>query len=523
MDSMMGEQREQKRAINDHTHLSWKPWKSSQRWEDHSRRNNIRLVGLLEGTGGPIGLSFKKAIKDWFPSLANSEIEVERAHRVYREAKDPRNSPRVFIFKLLRYQDRQRLLKASRSHGPISSSGSALRYFVDYSAFTSRRRMSFAPIQKSLRAAGVESFLIYPAQLKVTAAETPEESFSEKIDDPTAEHADADDAHQNTEPAGTYRNHKHDPGVSTSRSVPGNLSRVIRWQEGEEFFTVGVRGYPTMPAAYDLWLQVSGLLSCPQQSTVGSKTVQFPYMVGKRAGQKRSLLPPRSVIVADQTHHCSTLSKLEDAHSLGTTCVQFGGAQGLLARLARLSEKRPTTSYSTETAAVGETPTQEPGHVSTDPLSRLRLDPVGSMFSMYAMLSCWESINLSLTTKSFQYVVSKPQTQNPEKLLSEARTGSGAQQKETLAFFSSTGNQPVEDGVPSSSLVSSQAFLSYSKGIEWSTIIAGVELKQLVGKLHKLPSPKNKNPRPDDVIVTCPSSPNHVLFFLPFPHLTREC
>ncbi|KAI4881074.1 hypothetical protein NFI96_001189, partial [Prochilodus magdalenae] len=48
---------------------------------------------------------------------------------------------------------------------------------------------------------------------------------------PAAEHADADDAHQNTEPAGTYRNHKHDPGVSTSRSVPGNLSRVIRSKE----------------------------------------------------------------------------------------------------------------------------------------------------------------------------------------------------------------------------------------------------------------------------------------------------
>ncbi|KAL7848752.1 hypothetical protein SRHO_G00203750 [Serrasalmus rhombeus] len=98
-------------------------------------------------------------------------MEVERAHRVYRSQNDSRNSPRSnsnFIFKLLRYQDRQRLLKASRASGPISQSGANLRFFIDYSSFTSKRRMAFLPLQKSLRAEGIESFLLYPAQLKVT-------------------------------------------------------------------------------------------------------------------------------------------------------------------------------------------------------------------------------------------------------------------------------------------------------------------------------------------------------------------
>ncbi|KAI4902460.1 hypothetical protein NFI96_001841 [Prochilodus magdalenae] len=173
MDSVMSEQREQKRAINDRSSQLETIEKKLAELEDRSRQNNIRLVGLPEGTEGSDPIVFiQKAINGWFPSLANSEIEVERAQRVYRGAKDPCNSPRVFIFMLLQYQDRQRLLKASRSHGPISSSGSTLRFFVDYNAFTSRSRMSFTPIQKSLRAAGVESFLIYPAQLKVSAAGT---------------------------------------------------------------------------------------------------------------------------------------------------------------------------------------------------------------------------------------------------------------------------------------------------------------------------------------------------------------
>ncbi|KAI4901080.1 hypothetical protein NFI96_015061, partial [Prochilodus magdalenae] len=84
---------------------------------------------------------------------------------------------------------------------------------------------SFLLVSRKKRSLRSKRVLIQSVELSVD--ETPEESFGEKLAAPIAEHADADDAHQNTEPAGTYRNHKHDPGVSTSRSVPGNLSRVI--------------------------------------------------------------------------------------------------------------------------------------------------------------------------------------------------------------------------------------------------------------------------------------------------------
>uniref|UniRef100_A0A3B1KFA1 L1 transposable element RRM domain-containing protein n=1 Tax=Astyanax mexicanus TaxID=7994 RepID=A0A3B1KFA1_ASTMX len=173
VDSVLGEQREQKSVLNEHTSLLEAVEKKLADLEDCSRRNSVRLVGLPEGTEGSDPTGFiQKAIKEWFPTLATSEMEVERAHRVYRSQKDTRNSPRVFIFKLLRYQDRQRLLKASRASGPISHSGANLRFFVDYSSFTSKRRMAFLPVQKSLRAEGIESFLLYPAQLKVTISGT---------------------------------------------------------------------------------------------------------------------------------------------------------------------------------------------------------------------------------------------------------------------------------------------------------------------------------------------------------------
>uniref|UniRef100_A0A8B9HH37 L1 transposable element RRM domain-containing protein n=1 Tax=Astyanax mexicanus TaxID=7994 RepID=A0A8B9HH37_ASTMX len=173
MDKVVAEQHEQKKILNSHTAQLEATEAKLAELEDRSRRSNVRLVGLLEGSEGddPVGY-IQKAIKSWFPSLAHKEMEIERAHRIYRKSKDGRNTPRVFIFKFLRYQDRQSLLKASRLHDPVVCSGSRLRFFVDYNAATARKREAFLPVQRALKAAGVENFLIYPAILKVNTAGT---------------------------------------------------------------------------------------------------------------------------------------------------------------------------------------------------------------------------------------------------------------------------------------------------------------------------------------------------------------
>lgn len=74
------------------------------------------------------------------------------------------------IFKVLRYQDRQSILDGARElskRGPILDGENRLKFFADYSAYTSQRRRSFADTRKELRASGIQSFLIYPATLRV--------------------------------------------------------------------------------------------------------------------------------------------------------------------------------------------------------------------------------------------------------------------------------------------------------------------------------------------------------------------
>ncbi len=52
---------------------------------------------------------------------------------------------------------------------PIRDQDHLLRFFADYSGFTSRRRQAFRSIHKELHALGIPNFLIYPAILHVSS------------------------------------------------------------------------------------------------------------------------------------------------------------------------------------------------------------------------------------------------------------------------------------------------------------------------------------------------------------------
>lgn len=135
--------------------------------EDRSRRNNVRLVGLPQGREGdnPIGF-LQKMLPIWIPALRNKgPIEIDRAHRIYGSGKS-----RTLLFRVLRYPDRQAILQGAREvmkTEAIRDQDHLLRFFADYSGFTSRKRQAFGSLQRELHALGIPNFLIYPAVLRV--------------------------------------------------------------------------------------------------------------------------------------------------------------------------------------------------------------------------------------------------------------------------------------------------------------------------------------------------------------------
>lgn len=137
--------------------------------EDRSRMSNLRLIGLKEGEEGSNAADFLVTnLPKWIPSLLGRTIRIERAHRLYSaETTTNSNRPRTLIFKLLDYTDRQAILKGARAH-PAKHADQNLLFFPDYSRDTTNKRKAFVPVYKKMTSLGLQPFLRYPAQLKVT-------------------------------------------------------------------------------------------------------------------------------------------------------------------------------------------------------------------------------------------------------------------------------------------------------------------------------------------------------------------
>lgn len=140
----------------------------SDELEDRGRRNNIRLVNLPVGVekDDPIGY-LKAMLPKWIPELETSAtmpLEIDRAHRVYTARSSQAST---MIFRLLRYPDRQAILQGARKAKPTLPDGTRLEFYADYSGGTTRRRSAFKGVRATFRQRGIDTFIIYPATLRI--------------------------------------------------------------------------------------------------------------------------------------------------------------------------------------------------------------------------------------------------------------------------------------------------------------------------------------------------------------------
>ncbi|MGH0133447.1 UNVERIFIED_CONTAM: hypothetical protein FKN15_008459 [Acipenser sinensis] len=105
----------------------------------------------------------------WIPGLPSTTlIEIDRAHRVYSGAPSGSHKPCTLLFKLLRYTDQQAILQGARKAQLVEVNGRRLSFFADYSQPTASKRKAFSEVRARRRREGMESFLIYPAVLRVS-------------------------------------------------------------------------------------------------------------------------------------------------------------------------------------------------------------------------------------------------------------------------------------------------------------------------------------------------------------------
>ncbi|RXN27912.1 LINE-1 type transposase domain-containing 1 [Labeo rohita] len=169
MDSMNANMRSAKQELNTHQQEIINLRDKIVEMEDRSRKCNVRLVGLPESAEGENAVQFlQENLPKWIPSLqVGGKIEIQRAHRIYG-GRDKANRPRTLIFRLLRYQDRERILDGARApQSEIIHGSSKLLFFPDFSNETALKRRSFDSVRRKLADRGLRPFLIYPVTLKV--------------------------------------------------------------------------------------------------------------------------------------------------------------------------------------------------------------------------------------------------------------------------------------------------------------------------------------------------------------------
>lgn len=139
--------------------------------ENRSRRQNLRIIGIAEGTEAGCPTRF---VAEFFPEVLGAEhfdgspVIIDRAHRSLAPKPRKGERPRAMVVRLHYYSDKEKILGLSRSKGRLLYKGTPVHIFPDMSPEVAKLRAAFNPVKARLRDVGLNYSLFYPARLTVT-------------------------------------------------------------------------------------------------------------------------------------------------------------------------------------------------------------------------------------------------------------------------------------------------------------------------------------------------------------------
>ena len=120
-------------------------------------------------------------MKENFPSLAK-EIdfqEVQEAQRVPKKFDPRKYTPRHIIITLLKINDKERILKASRGKETVTYKAVPIRLSADFSKETLQARRGWKEVSEVKKGKDLHPKLLYPAKLSFIMEEN--KCFPDKV------------------------------------------------------------------------------------------------------------------------------------------------------------------------------------------------------------------------------------------------------------------------------------------------------------------------------------------------------
>lgn len=136
--------------------------------EGRSRWNNVRLVGLPEGTEGPRPTEFMAQLLQDLLGLDDKPV-LDRAHRTLRIRPKEGEPPRPLVIRVNLFQVRNQILRQAREASPLLFMGRRISIFPDFTPTVAGKRAAFAKVKKELHSCpNIKFGLLYPATLRIT-------------------------------------------------------------------------------------------------------------------------------------------------------------------------------------------------------------------------------------------------------------------------------------------------------------------------------------------------------------------
>ena len=111
--------------------------------QDNMKRNDIHIIGLLEGEKEEQGIEylFEKVMTENFPNLMREKVtQIQETQRVPSKSNTKRPTARHIIIKMTKFQDKERILKAARETQEVTYKGAPKRLEADLSTETLQAR-----------------------------------------------------------------------------------------------------------------------------------------------------------------------------------------------------------------------------------------------------------------------------------------------------------------------------------------------------------------------------------------------
>jgi hypothetical protein len=136
------------------------------------RRPNLRIIGIDENEDfqlkGPANI-FNKIIQENFPNLKKEvPMNTQEAYRTPNRLDQKRNSSRHKIIKTTNELNKDRILKAVREKGQVTSKGRPIRITPDFSPETMKARRSWTDVLQTLREHKCQASLLYTEKPSIT-------------------------------------------------------------------------------------------------------------------------------------------------------------------------------------------------------------------------------------------------------------------------------------------------------------------------------------------------------------------